>query len=116
MKTQIVTRHDGLPPKFRERSTAVVERGLRRFRSRLRRVRVVVVDENGPRGGVDTRCRVMLETRHGRPIVTQGLASNAHAALRLALDRARARLRGRRLGTGFAAARAARRQAWEGAS
>ncbi len=115
MQTQIVTRLDDEPAKFRERSTDSIERALRRFRGRLRRVRVVFDDENGPRGGVDTRCRLMLETRHGRPVVTQGLASDAQGALRMALDRARARLRGRRLRAGFSTARAMRRAAWEGA-
>ena len=36
-----------------------------RFASRIRNVSVVLTDVNGPRGGVDTRCRVQVTGRDG---------------------------------------------------
>lgn len=43
-----------------------VDRRLRyalgRFGGRIRRVEVLVTDENGPRGGIDTTCRILVKT------------------------------------------------------
>jgi len=58
MQIQIIARNLELTPSQRE----IVERrlafALGRFGARIRRVEVVLVDENGPRGGVDTTCRM----------------------------------------------------------
>jgi putative sigma-54 modulation protein len=58
MQIQIVARNLELTATQRE----VVERrlgfALGRFGARIRRVEVVLTDENGPRGGVDTTCRI----------------------------------------------------------
>jgi len=52
-----------------DRLRAVVERrltyALSRFASRLRRVVVRLDDQNGPRGGVDKRCRIEAVLRDG---------------------------------------------------
>ncbi len=44
---------------------------LRRFRSQVRNVTVRVIDENGPRRGVDTRCVLTVELVKGAPIVVE---------------------------------------------
>ena len=81
-----------------------VERRLRfalgRFAHWVRGVMVRFVDVNGPRGGVDTRCRVEVRGGHRRAIVvettdTSVLAAVDDAADRVARSVARAVERGR---------------------
>jgi ribosomal subunit interface protein len=65
-----------------------VERAVRRFTERIAAVDVRLLDENGPRGGLDKRCRVVVELVGGRQIVASGLAEDAYDAV----SRAAARL------------------------
>jgi putative sigma-54 modulation protein len=48
---------------------------LSRFAHRITRVAVRLVDINGPRGGVDKRCRVLIELQGNSPVLveTQGM-------------------------------------------
>jgi putative sigma-54 modulation protein len=62
---------------------------LGRFQTHVARATVRLTDVNGPRGGVDQRCRVSLTVRHRA-------ADRVGAALSRAVDRDR---RGRRAGT-----------------
>jgi len=110
MHTEIYARLDRVPPPFRAQAEARVRRSLRRWKRRLTKVRVFLRDENGPRGGLDTRCRLVLETERSGSIVTTALSSDAEGALREALARARTRLgRWSERHTGRARARALRR-------
>ena len=49
--------------------TAHVERRLRfaltRFSGRIGRVNVFLTDQNGPRGGIDKTCRIVVRLRDG---------------------------------------------------
>jgi putative sigma-54 modulation protein len=71
---------------------------LGRFVTAIRSVHVYVMDENGPRGGEDKRCRVLI-TRHGgeqmiadrrgaglHEVIDQSLQSASHSVGR-SLDR-----------------------------
>jgi putative sigma-54 modulation protein len=60
---------------------------LRRFRDRIADVAVRIVDENGPRGGIDKRCRIVVESAGGRQIVVQGNAADAYDAVTYAATR-----------------------------
>ena len=81
-----------------------IERRLRfalgRFASRIRRLRVRLTDVNGPRGGLDKRCRiavdliprgmVMVEGAGDDPFaLVAGAAKRASRAVRRALERRR---------------------------
>lgn len=65
---------------------------LSRFAPRVRFVRVLLADENGPRGGNDKRVRIVVELgrrgRLGRVIVVEDLASDILAAADMATRRA----------------------------
>jgi len=68
---------------------------LRRVRSQARRIgkalRAVVVrvsDVNGPRGGVDKRCQIMLVRRGQRPVTIEEVRTDAYAAVDVAVERA----------------------------
>lgn len=55
--------------------TAHVERRLRfalsRFSGRIRRVNVFLADQNGPRGGIDKTCRIVVLLRDGGSVVAE---------------------------------------------
>jgi ribosome-associated translation inhibitor RaiA len=61
-----------------------LRRALGRFRDWIRDVEVVVTDVNGPRGGVDKQCRVIVRTGDGKQVV----GSERHATLEGAVSRA----------------------------
>lgn len=64
-----------------------IERRLRfalsRFADRIGRVTIRVADLNGPRGGVDKQCRIVVKLRSGGEIVIDDTA----IALEMAIDR-----------------------------
>jgi putative sigma-54 modulation protein len=82
--------------KIRIRSTSSVTDGLRghigrRLNSALARFRGHVDDvqvRNGPRGGVDKRCRLVLSASRGDVLVAEGRAPNFYQAVDLATNRA----------------------------
>ena len=61
---------------------------LRRFSVRIPYATVQLSDVNGPRGGVDKRCQVELQTDHGGPVVIHAVAEEWRTALDSALSRA----------------------------
>lgn len=68
---------------------------MRRLRWMVLRARVHLDDVNGPRGGVDKRCRIELRAPAGHPVVVTSIATDWRRALDAALARAaRALLRG----------------------
>ena len=95
MHTEIYAKLDGTPPRFHAHAGDRIQRALRRWSRRLTKVRVFLRDENGPRGGIDTSCRLMLETERSGAIVATGRGSDAWSALSAALQRARERVRRR---------------------
>jgi hypothetical protein len=71
----------------------VVRRVLGRLSRRIRRVRVHVFDVNGPRGGIDKLCRLVVETHGRRPLVINHADASVRGAVRQAARRAAGRLR-----------------------
>jgi ribosomal subunit interface protein len=61
---------------------------LERFAGRIRKVRINVADLNGPRGGVDKRCRVAIVLIPSRTIVIEERDSNIYVAIDRIGDRA----------------------------
>lgn len=62
--------------------------GLGRFRRRIGRVVVRLSDLNGPRGGVDKRCRVSVELLRRGNVVVEETDSDLYGAINRATDRA----------------------------
>lgn len=58
-----------------------------RFAHRIRRVTVRLVDENGPRRGVDTRCSITADLVDGGPIFVEAASAWPFAAITLAAGR-----------------------------
>ncbi len=49
---------------------------VERFQSRIRKLNVSVRDINGPKGGVDKKCRCVLHLKRMAPIVIEDTADN----------------------------------------
>src|SRR5688572_11008810 len=60
---------------------------VRRFTHRIRHVTVRLVDENGPRRGVDSRCSITADLVDGRQLFVEATAAWPFAAIRLAAGR-----------------------------
>ncbi len=73
---------------MRDRSVERVRFAFRRLTNWVPRVKVLFTDINGPRGGVDKRCQVEMNTEAAGTVVVVALASDWRTALDLSLGRA----------------------------
>lgn len=73
---------------MREPSVERVRFAFRRLSTWVPRVKVQLSDVNGPRGGVDKRCQVEMNTESAGTVVIVSLASDWRTALDLSLGRA----------------------------
>ena len=60
---------------------------LGRFGDRVRTVRVSLMDQNGPRGGLDKRCRIEVDGGREPEVVTEETHADLHAAINRATER-----------------------------
>ena len=61
---------------------------LRPFEERVSRVTVHLDDVNGPRGGIDKQCRILVSLRRGSPVKVEDLDIDLASAVGRAADRA----------------------------
>lgn len=73
---------------MRDVSVQRVQFALRRMSSLVPRAKVLFSDVNGPRGGIDKRCQVELNTEANGKVVISSLASDWRTALDQSLQRA----------------------------
>lgn len=69
---------------------------LTRFAGAIARIRLRLVDENGPRGGVDQRCSVRVSLLRGGFVQVTGVGSDAREVMHQVAERV-ARALARRL-------------------
>ena len=93
MNTVIHAKLGEVPTQFQSHAERRIRRMLRRWRRRVTQVRVFLKDEDGPRGGPGIRCRVVLDTGRGFPLVATARGREVEDALSGALVRARDRVR-----------------------
>jgi putative sigma-54 modulation protein len=87
MKITISTHQVVLSP---DDSSLVMRRlfyALSRFAPRIARVTAVISDENGPRGGIDTTCRLILKLQNGGQLVVEDRAAEPIVAVGGAAER-----------------------------
>lgn len=60
---------------------------LSRFAERIRSTEVQVTDVNGPRGGIDKRCKVAVRLAGAGTVVVEDKDQNPHAAVARAFER-----------------------------
>lgn len=77
-----------IDPQLVDYVRASIAFALDRFEDRVRDVRVVIEDVNGPRGGIDKEVRIVL-TGHGEltQLVVSAVDSKVEAAVATAVDR-----------------------------
>ncbi len=90
---------------IRDHADRVLRFALTRFTDAITAIRLRLVDENGPRGGVDQRCRVQVTLRNGGEVSVEGLGSDPRAVIHEVVARAEraiarrlSRVRGSRIG------------------
>lgn len=72
---------------FRGLAVRRIRLALRRLNWLAPRARVHLCDVNGPRGGVDKRCRIEVVTDSTRPVVITATARDWQSALKSAVAR-----------------------------
>ena len=79
--------HSQTTEALREYALRRLSFAVRRFEHRVRRVTVRVVDENGPRRGLDSRCSITADLVDGRQRFVEAAAAWPFAAITLAAGR-----------------------------
>lgn len=87
MNVDIRTRGFSLTPGLRAHVERRLEFALDRYEERIARVRVVVGDVNGPKGGEDKSCRVEVRLRGGGAVRASAVDGDAYAAIAAASHR-----------------------------
>lgn len=88
MNVEIRTRGFSLTPGLRGHVERRLDYALDRYRERISRIRVVIADVNGPRGGADKSCRLELRLRGGGAVRVTALDEDAYVAIGEAAHRA----------------------------
>jgi ribosome-associated translation inhibitor RaiA len=79
-------RSDTIAP-LREHAVRRLSSAVRRFTHRVRHLTVRLVDENGPRRGVDARCSITTDLTDGGVLFVEATAAWPFAAITLAAGR-----------------------------
>jgi ribosomal subunit interface protein len=126
MNVEIRSRTVSVSEALRGHVDRKLAQGFRRFDERVRSVMVRLVDLNGPRGGVDKRCRILARVAPTAVIVVEATDADVYVAVsqavlrledrlaRLGSRRVRSRARGPR--RGFSGERRVTRGATVGAA
>ncbi|HQR53449.1 MAG TPA: HPF/RaiA family ribosome-associated protein [Burkholderiales bacterium] len=96
MRIEIQARRFALTEGLRQHVIRRIEYALRSFRIWVDRVEVQVGDVNGPRGGADKFCRVMVRLPQLPALVVRDLGADLYAVISSAAERT-GRTLGRRM-------------------
>lgn len=88
MKLELRSRDLPLTPSLRRHCERRIAHALGRFRHKLGHVSVRLFDVNGPRGGEDKCCRILIDVIGGRLIVLEEHDADLWAAIDCAAGRA----------------------------
>jgi putative sigma-54 modulation protein len=88
MALSIVDRNKELSNESREQLERRLSFALSRFDSRIRQVSVVIEDVNGPRGGIDKLCRIIVKLQRATDVIISDQDSDIAKCIARAADRA----------------------------
>lgn len=88
MNVLIESSRSGQPQAWRQQVEQRVRSVLHRLQGQVQQARVSLRDINGPKGGVDKQCQIMLTTAGYGQLVIVSKAEDAQGALNQALQRA----------------------------
>lgn len=89
MQVEVIRRTLGVTRALRDHMGARLAELLVRFRGQVRRVTILLADRNGPRGGIDKECRLVVHLRRGGAVVAEARDAVADVAVDRAAHRAR---------------------------
>lgn len=87
MRIEVRARRFGLTDGLRQHVVRSIEFALRSFRIWVDRVEVQLGDVNGPRGGQDKFCRVLVRLPHLPVLVIRDLGGDLYAVISSAAER-----------------------------
>jgi putative sigma-54 modulation protein len=87
MEMRIRSQHMKVDSSLREAIALRLRAALSRLLERIRWVDVQLADINGPRGGVDKRCRITLRMEQRGTVVVEAQDEDLHAAVARASER-----------------------------
>ena len=88
MRLQVRFRHLDASPELHRQVVRRIHFAFSRFAHAIQRITVTLADVNGPRGGVDKRCQVELDTDGNGKVVITAVARDWRSAIDNALARA----------------------------
>lgn len=88
MKIDIRGQRRHLSPELREFATRKTQFSLGRFAASIQQLELHVSDQNGPKGGTDKTCKLLLKHVHGAPLVVSMTAEDAFVAVAESLEKA----------------------------
>jgi len=87
MALTITDRNGILSADSREFVERRLQFALSRFGSKVRDISVVLSDENGPRGGIDKVCRIVVEVYRARDVIVTDQDSEVKVCIARAAER-----------------------------
>lgn len=96
MQMTIASRSSALTPSIREHIEQRIYAALDQHASRIDRVEIMLEDENGPRGGFDQVCRVVVSLTNGMKLRHERRGLDLYANVSLIADKVKQRV-GRQL-------------------
>lgn len=88
MNIVIESSRSGAAPDWRRTVEQRVRLALHRLQGQVQQARISLRDINGPRGGVDKQCQILMTTAGHGQLVIVSRAEHAQGALNQALQRA----------------------------
>jgi ribosome-associated translation inhibitor RaiA len=82
MNLSIQLPHSSDVPSRREHAERTLRLALTRFADAISEIRLRLVDDNGPRGGVDQRCSVHVALRRGGTVNVEGVDSDPQSVIK----------------------------------
>ncbi len=89
MRVELIRRASWTTTELRSELVERLRDVLHRFGHRIRRVAVFLADLNGPKGGVDKSCRLVVHLERGGSVVAEGREGDTTGAVERAAQRAR---------------------------
>lgn len=88
MRLHIHGKNFGLTDALREEVLSRMSFALARFSKRIKNITVNLADLNGPKGGVDKQCRLIVQLQPNRTVMIEETDSSVTAAIARSADRA----------------------------
>jgi ribosomal subunit interface protein len=88
MELQVQARQFRLSRQLREHVERRINFALGHFDRRVWRVAVSLSDANGPKGGVDKQCQILIHLRRGNPVKVKDVDVDFRTVVDRAADRA----------------------------